>query len=269
MDSILDKDEDDSSDDETEELAGSVPVIGLNETMIKDVEKLLSKLCKDISSKLHDMIQQSPYQEQVTNAFGAIHDFQVSAADFQKALEMLESLVNTFPDKDKNSFNLNLALSGFVDWDLFQSEQKRKMGNISIEDNWIAFSKKCDSEDKKEFKRLFEYCMIDVMSEALAETVGSIMNHHLGSGSRASILPKNLNSEIFTRYNLGPLHCVDDVVQSVVMRRLVEDRISYKRVLDDKRPEMLKAFGRTSSSVYTFRRKEELKCHLPLSIWKD
>ena len=40
VDSILDKDEDDSSDDETEELAGSVPVIGLNETMIKDVEKL-------------------------------------------------------------------------------------------------------------------------------------------------------------------------------------------------------------------------------------
>ena len=92
-------------------------VPGCDAELISDKVKLHyeRRVCKDISSKLNDMIQQSPYQEQVTNAFGAIHDFQVSAADFQKALDMLESLVNTFPDKDKNSFNLNLALSGFVD----------------------------------------------------------------------------------------------------------------------------------------------------------
>ena len=153
---------------------------------------------------------------------------------------------------------------------MFQAERKRKQGIVTIEENWKAFSKMCKTADREEFKRIFEYCMIDVMSEALAETVGSIMNHHLGSGVRNSILPKNLNTEIYTRYNLGPLHCVEDIIKSVVLRRLDEDNISYKRIMDVKRPDKLKAFGTVlSSSVHTFRKQEELKAHLPLSIWKS
>ena len=73
-----------------------------------------------------------------------------------------------------------------------------------------------------------------------------------------------------TRYNLGPLHCVEDIIKSVVLRRLDEDNISYKRIMDVKRPDKLKAFGTVlSSSVHTFRKQDELKAHLPLSIWKS
>ena len=120
---------------------------------------------------------------------------------------------------------------------------------------------------KCEFKRLFEYCMIDVMSEALAETVGSVMTHHLGSGSRNTLLPINLNCEIFVRFNLGPLHLVENLVKSVVKRRVDEDQVSYKRKLDGKRPDMLKGRGSCSSSIHTFREEEKKKAHLPLDIW--
>ena len=74
--------------------------------------------------------------------------------------------------------------------------------------------------------------MIDVMSEAMAETVGSVMTHHLGSGSRNALLPVNLNCEIYIRFNLGPLHLVESLIKSVVKRRIDEDQVLYKRALD-------------------------------------
>ena len=110
--------------------------------------------------------------------------------------------------------------------------------------------------------------MIDVMSEALAETVGSVMTHHLGSGSRNTLLPVNLNCEIFIRFNLGPLHLVDNLVKTVVMRRVDDDQASYKRRLDGKRPDMLKGLGICSSSIHTFREEEKKKAHLPIDFWQ-
>ena len=109
--------------------------------------------------------------------------------------------------------------------------------------------------------------MIDVMSEALAETVGSVMTHHLGSGSRNKLLPKNLNCEIYVRFNLGPLHLIDNLVKSVTKRRVDEDKVCYKRRLDGTRNDMLKGEGSCSSSVFTFRQEEVKKPHLPLDIW--
>ena len=60
---------------------------------------------------------------------------------------------------------------------------------------------------------------------------------------------------------------LESVVKSVVMRRIDEDQVLYKRALDGKRPYMLKALVNTSSSIHTYREEEKKKAHLPLSIW--
>ena len=104
------------------------------------------------------------------------------------------------------------------------------------------------------------------MSEAMAETVGSVMTHHLGSGSRNTLLPINLNCEIYIRFKLGPLHLMESLIKSLVNRRIEEDKVSYKRVLDGKRPDKLKCPA-SSSLIYTYRKEENKKAHLPLALW--
>ena len=262
-----DSDDSDNSEDE-EEMAGSVPVEGFSEIVLGDVEKILSKLSQDLSNKMKTMLVQSNYQKEVTNTFGSIHSFALNDADITKALKLLEMLVNSFPPCDKKTFDVRVALPGFIDWDIFQAQERQRSGVVCIEDNWVIFVKRCHSVEKCEFRRLFEYCMIDVMSEALAETVGSVMTHHLGSGSRNTLLPVNLNCEIFIRFNLGPLHLVDNLVKTVVMRRVDDDQASYKRRLDGKRPDKLKGLGICSSSIHTFREEEKKKAHLPLDFWQ-
>ena len=179
VDAFLARDEDDS-EDEVEEMAGSVPVEGFCEVVMRDVEKILSKLSKDLSIRMKEMLVQSRYQKEVTNAFGAIHGFTLNEADVKRALKLLEELLESFPTCDRKAFDIRIALPGFMDWDMYQSEQKLKRGVVSIEENWEKFVLKSSSSvEKCEFKKLFEYCMIDVMSEAMAETVGSVMTHHL------------------------------------------------------------------------------------------
>ena len=263
------EDDEDSDEEDVEEMAGSVPVEGFTEVVLADVEKILSKLSKDLSVKMKEMLVQSTYQKKVTDAFGAIHRFDLDEADIQRAFGMLEELVDSFPACDRDAFDIRAALPGFIHWDKYQSQHRlnSKGKIISIEENWVDFVKLSNTEGRNEFKKLFEYCMVDVMSEAMAENVGSVMTHHLGSGSRNTLLPVNLNCEISIRCNLGPLHMLESVVKSVVMRRIDEDQVLYKRALDGKRPYMLKALVNTSSSIHTYREEEKKKAHLPLSIW--
>ena len=98
MDAFLaiyeDEEESEDSDDYVEEMAGSVPVEGFSEVVMSDVEKLLSKLSKDLSVRMKEMLVQSRYQKEVTNAFGAIHGSALNKADINPLHKIVPE---TFP----------------------------------------------------------------------------------------------------------------------------------------------------------------------------
>ena len=52
------------------------------------------------------------------------------------------------------------------------------------------------------------------MSEAMAETVGSLMN--INSGTGRQLQPVNFSVEIYLRFNLGPLPSLGGLVKDVV-----------------------------------------------------
>ena len=71
----------------------------------------------------------------------------MNESDIGKALKSLET-VETFPKCDKKHFGTRFALPGFVDWDIFQAEQKRKTGRmVPIKENLIVFVEKCKSAE--------------------------------------------------------------------------------------------------------------------------
>ena len=64
------------------------------------------------------------------------------------------------------------------------------------------------------FIKFFELVQIQSMSEAMVETVCSIMNINNGTGRQ--LQPVNFSVEICLRFNLGPLHKLSGLIRDFV-----------------------------------------------------
>ena len=58
--------------------------------------------------------------------------------------------------------------------------------------------------------------MIRSFSEAVSETVGSIMNQH--SARNRYLQPLHFSTEIYLRWNLGPLYLLKNLIEDVYNR---------------------------------------------------
>ena len=67
-----------------------------------------------------------------------------------------------------------------------------------------------ESAKHSDFQKLWEVLMIRVTSEAIYETAGSMMNQHCGKNR--FLQPENFNIEMYLKFNLGPLHLLDNFV---------------------------------------------------------
>ena len=93
----------------------------------------------------------------------------------------------------------------------------------------------------RDFRDLFEYVMVDVCSEAMAETVGSVMNMHCGGGGRR-LQAENFSKEIFIIYHLPPMESEkeENLIKYVLKRRILEEGARYRRKLEKNRPDNIK-----------------------------
>ena len=85
------------------------------------------------------------------------------------------------------------------------------------------FKRKSDSNSHKKFQQLWEFAMIrfsvlwaykaKTSSEAICETVGSIMGQHCGKNRY--LTPENFSKELVLRFNLGPLHLLNGLIHGL------------------------------------------------------
>ena len=100
--------------------------------------------------------------------------------------------------------------------------------------------------------------MIRSTSEAICETVGSMMAQH--GAKNHSLQPKNFNIEMYLRFNLPTLHHSDvDEVLAFDKKDLQKGR---KRIARLPSKDITK-----SSTISTFEVKDETKSRLPKSFW--
>ena len=100
----------------------------------------------------------------------------------------------------------------------------------------------------------------------MAETVGSMMNNHIGRGR--FLMDDNFSKELYLMFNLGPLFLLQPLAKKIF--ELKKREYIYKR----------KPGGGLSShftnlrdhnegaAVATLRRKEKERAHLPMKIWE-
>ena len=95
----------------------------------------------------------------------------------------------------------------------------------------------------------------------IAETVGSMMVAH-GSKGRC-LQPLNFDIELCLRFNLGPLHLLENLIQEIIHER----KKDYTRKLEGTgRLDMLVS-ATISSTIHNYRKKESNKARLPNDVW--
>ena len=114
------------------------------------------------------------------------------------------------------------------------------------------------------FIELFEFVQIKTYSEAICETIGSMMNIHNGRGR--NLHPLNFAKELYLNFNLGPLHLLKkSFIPAIVNEKFVEEKKKYLRLTTKKYKLKIEC---CSASIGNFRVKEEKKSHLPVSWFR-
>jgi len=103
--------------------------------------------------------------------------------------------------------------------------------------------------------------MIRVTSEAICETAGSMMNQHCGKNR--FLQPENFNIEMYLKFNLGPLHLLDNFVKES------ESSQSYLRKEQAKKRRLVTNDLNKSAAMETIEKRIEKKSCFPTSFWQD
>ena len=95
-----------------------------------------------------------------------------------------------------------------------------ELDGIALEDVYLMFYTEFkDVEVATPFVKLFQHTQVKSYSEAMCETVGSIMKIHGGQGR--NLHPANFSKEIFLKFNLPPLHIMKQKLIPEVAKDLV------------------------------------------------
>ena len=84
-----------------------------------------------------------------------------------------------------------------------------------------------DLDIMREFTDMFERIQIKTFSEAVCETIGSIMKIAKGKGRNCD--PINFSKEIILSYNLPPLHVLSQEFIPVIVKELSSHKEYFRR----------------------------------------
>ena len=245
--------------------SGEVPVVGFTVARLSEVEQHLRKLAKSLHTQLCGRIKMWPLLLSSVEGFGGdLAWVEEGEPDFnQHSREKLAAILDDLTGPARDIYHMELCLPAYQVFLKFARDMiKRK--KAGLEEIWKEFWSRYHSNDMYEdFIQLFQHIQIKSYSEAICETVGSVMNIHHGRGR--NVHPVNFNKEIYLQVNLPPLH--------IMKKKLIPEVVKHK--LDNERKEFLSKtmrksklkFGNLSSTVGNFRVQEEEASHLPVSLF--
>ena len=259
----VEEDEEDI-DNPDEFFDGQFPV-SLPEDDLKEVEEHLSYLCGRVAEALGQRIK--PYDiiyeanEVFCGDFSWTEDediFQDNArVKLSKLFKHLES------ERDKLFFNLDEALIGYTLYTKYVQEMRRKNSNMTQEMIYEKFYLKYHTvEGCSSFINLYQFINTKTFSEAVAETVGSIMKMH--TGRCRNLHETNFDKEIFIEYNSPPLH----IVKESLLKEIVQEKIENGKEYVSKNPQRL-TYVDLGATVGSFRKNAENSSHLPCSFFLE
>ena len=222
---------------------GEMVVVGFTPEKKLATEEKMQKLCKKLVEGMDKRIKKTDLQKMF------IHFFDTFTSEKEDtSVDQLQILINSLPGPHAEVYSAIDCLPGYVTWLQFGRKAKDQNPNITHERIWESFVAK-HGKSFSNFVDLYEDINIRTMSEAMAETVGSIMNAAIAKGRNPH--PFNLSVEICLCFNLPPLHCMEEMIEEILDQRL-KDKAVYIHHTDSTRPDELIS-STLSASVFNFR----------------
>ena len=243
------------------ELAGELSLEGEFEVEEPKVVESLTKICNSLVKRWDERHKETERERVMNETLGSPHDMSGYSENqkFEYFYGQVDKLLSVLPEEQRQQFDQYDSAAGFAVWNKYFQVHSNEQINV-VWKNWI---KSLSSENKQEYSMfidLFQNFQVRVMSFAMCETIGSLMNAH-GSKGRC-LQPNNFNTEMCLKFNLGPLHTLDDFIEEIYQMRKKE----YIRKLDTTRLDKLVSVH--SAANRTYRQKQEEKAKLPLDLWK-
>ena len=126
---------------------------------------------------------------------------------------------------------------------------------VSTYENYCKVNK---SSEELAFQKLFEFDNVRSFSEAICETIGSMMSIAVSNGR--NIMPYNLDKEVCLKFNLPPLHVLNEKFIPEIAKQWRE---YGKRKNFFKSHPQKSLFKDQSSSLENHRKREEKKSFTP------
>ena len=268
-----------------EEDARSGPGSGrkLTEEDVVEIEIELEDLAKDILTEWDRRQQQSNLEKAAFKAFSTKFDWKddlhsvlehgmsaVVQADHTETMkDLLKNILQELPTYIAEKFDIDVMLDGFTSFLKLSTKMERlNLSSSKIYEAWYKEKVSCENSTSSDsmFSNMLQNIQIRTSSEAMAETVGSIMSNHCGKGRYLD--PVNFNKEIFLEFNLGPSFMMQDLAKEIFL--LKKKKYIYNQKADGS---LVTHFSRLAdteegSSIKTYRKKQIEKSHLPVSFWE-
>ena len=187
---------------------------------VADVENVLNRFSlftKELASNLKLIPQEEMFKLKLGHKVFNMDDRECEN-DRESELEMVKKYFQT-DDEDAED-----VLLGLIDFRIFL--KKNCEHNESIENMYSEYKKNCNEFSKK-FCQYFENVHFRTNSEALAESVGSMI--HYVYQRRRNVSDETLNRELKIKFNLPPLHKLGSFVEDVCSERLSKQNWVYSR----------------------------------------
>ena len=243
--------------------SGDLLMENVNITTLNKVQDKLKSVAKEILKAWDLRQKKTVLQEKTINAFGIIHNNSATVENHQDMFNLLHEVIESLPPAQREQFDTHSCHEGFIDW----NEHWKKFAltydqDLPIRNVHLAYQNWTKRSVGKfvEFKELFENCMIRSTSEAVCETVGSLMKIH--AGRNRHLQPLYYSMEIVLRWNIAPLHLLRNLVNDVYNR---EKKEYIRRT--KKTNKIVTGIVAKSASTGTFEEKSEAKSHFPASFW--
>jgi hypothetical protein len=242
--------------------AGSFPVEGFTDDVALSVEDKLQKAAR----KLCDSFEQRFVKGECLDSAHAA--FSVSACNGNYEL-LIKEVLDNIPGPNQDIFVFEEVILGYTLYvNMMCTEKALAQTNgvlmPKIETIWIKYWNKYGHDPNVlPFIELFQFVQGKSFSEAICETVGSIMNIHKGRGR--NLHPVNYAKELYLRFNLGPTHILaEHFIPEIVEIKTEEENKSYFT----KAPLAKLKYDAWSSTIGNFRVNEVEKCHLPCDFFQ-
>ena len=251
----------DEEDQMVASFAGEIDLVGEFDKIENKVKQKLQKISSNLLKRWNERQTETPLQIAAISAFGSPVEYDKTSET--GVLEMqghIQEVLLCLPLYQRQQFDALEATGGYIEWNNFFTANK----DLKINEVWKKWIQQLNTEQSKEYSmfiNLFQNIQIRSMSEAICETIGSMMVAHGAKGRY--LQPKFFSQELYLRFNLGPLHMLTDFCKEIVTERKKE----YVRKNDLKKT-FHKSVSEESAALRTYRLEQEGKARLPPNVWK-